>query len=271
MRRGMTIDDRREREAKITIKVKSILKEVEEHASDRQKNNGHEILIDEYRRSPYKKFQDSQTPLNQILIKQAGSIEDMAHLSSVVSGAESFEVSRIYISEDDADGRAMVEKVLGELVGRTRLQKVAYLCYLAGLSNEFEFEYRHYGPFSEELADAMRLATDLKLVTEEERKTDWGGWYSVFTAVKQRDAVNPERIAFISAAAKVGAIELELAATAAFLFDEEGFGRDGGGDPWEETARRKPEKASDGRLEKAKAAYRKLKEIQTPKPLPEIA
>lgn len=158
----------------------------------------------------------------------------------------------------------------GELVGRTRLQKVAYLAHLAGLSDEFEFEYRHYGPFSEDLADAIKLAVGLRLVTEEERRTDWGGWYSVFTA-KQKKAENHERAVFMSAAAKVGAIELELAATAAFLFEVEGFGKDNGQDPWEETAHRKPEKAGDGRLERAKIAYHKLREIPTPIPLPAIA
>lgn len=159
----------------------------------------------------------------------------------------------------------------GELVGRTRLQKVVFLTHLAGLSDEFEFEYRHYGPFSEDLADAMKLATGLRLVREEERRTDWGGWYSVFTALPQERVPNPDRVAFVSAAAKVGAIELELAATAAFLFEVEGVGNGNEDDPWEETARRKPEKASDGRLDRAKAAYRQLREIPTPTPLPNIA
>ncbi|MDQ0395907.1 hypothetical protein [Labrys monachus] len=165
---------------------------------------------------------------------------------------------------------SIVSDAGGELIGRTRLQKVAYLSRLAGFSDEFEFEYRHYGPFSDDLADAMKLATGLKLVTEEERRTDWGGWYSVFTTVQQDGVRNLERANFISAAARIGAIELELAATAAFLFEVEGFGKDGKDDPWEETARRKPEKAGNGRLQKARIAFRKLREIPTPIPLPEI-
>ena len=68
----------------------------------------------------------------------------------------------------------------------------------------------------------------------------------------------------------IGAIELELAATAAFLYAEEGISRDGEVDTWKETARLKPDKAGDGRLKRAKAAYKKLGKIDTPKPLPPI-
>lgn len=117
MKRGMTIDDRSEREARISVIAKSILKEVSELSADREKRGGHQILTDEYRRSPYKKFQDSQTPLNQILIRQSDSIEDMAHLSSVVSGAGSFDISRIYLSEDDSDGRDMISNILKKSEG----------------------------------------------------------------------------------------------------------------------------------------------------------
>jgi uncharacterized protein len=58
---------------------------------------------------------------------------------------------------------------------------------------------------------------------------------------------------------------LELAATAAFLAVQ------GECNPWIETARRKPEKATDIRLEKAKALYRSFQQIDTPKQLPKIA
>lgn len=156
----------------------------------------------------------------------------------------------------------------GELVGRTRLQKVAYLSQLAGYSNDFSFEYRHYGPFSEELADAMKLATGVRLVSEVEKATEWGAWYSVFST---NTPPNPQRSLFVAAAAKIGAIELELAATAAYLYVVEGYGRTPNSDPWLETARRKPDKAADGRLDRAKAAYRKLREVPTPVALPAIA
>lgn len=160
----------------------------------------------------------------------------------------------------------------GSLVGRTRLQKVAYLAQLAGFGNEFDFEYRHYGPFSEDLARGIEIASGLGLVSEEEKRADWGGKYSIYRATSRTPAeTDPNRERFLKAAKEVDAVELELAATAAFLYSEEGVGRDGQGDPWAETARRKPEKVLGGRLSRAKAAYKKLSAIDTPVPLPPIA
>lgn len=155
----------------------------------------------------------------------------------------------------------------GQIVGRTRLQKVAYLLELAGYGEGFRFEYHHYGPYSEELADAVRMAEAFDLLTEEERRAGWGGAYSVFTATERAGrSPDPERARFAQTAAGVDSIELELAATAAYLAAVEGRK-----DPWEETARRKPEKADGERIEKAKAAYRTLLGVKTPKRLPKIA
>lgn len=158
----------------------------------------------------------------------------------------------------------------GKLVGRTRLQKVAYLAQLAGFDDFFRFEYRHYGPFSEELADAVEVASGLGLLNEEEKRTQWGGWYSVYTAPGTPSVTDAGKARFVAKAAEIGAVELELAATAAFLYAHEGIGASNGGDPWAETAKRKPEKAEGGRLQGAKDAYRELLKIETPVPLPRI-
>lgn len=155
----------------------------------------------------------------------------------------------------------------GRVVGRTRLQKIGYLLELAGLGEGFSFEYRHYGPFSEELASAARDANALGLISEEEHRATWGGFYSIFTvpyAARPED-VYPSRLQLVREAAAASAIELELAATAAFLADE------GSRDPWGDTRKFKPEKAEGGRLENAKALYSRLQQIDTPKPLPRIA
>ncbi len=155
----------------------------------------------------------------------------------------------------------------GEIVGRTRLQKVAYLLELTGLGNGFRFEYRHYGPYSEELADAIHVAGAFDLVAEEDRNASWGGFYTIYRDTNRTGArVEGVRATFAEKAAKIDSIELELAATAAFLHAVERVD-----DPWAETERRKPEKAGEGRLERAKAAYRKLRNLETPSRLPEIA
>lgn len=154
----------------------------------------------------------------------------------------------------------------GTIVGRTKLQKVGYLMELAGLGAGFDFEYRHYGPYSEDLADSIRLAAAFDLVIEEEKRANWGGVYSIFRATDQVGRGDQgQRAEFAEAAAGIDSIELELAATAAYLSAVEDCV-----DPWEETARRKPEKVGEGRLDRAKAAYKKLMVIRTPMPLPKI-
>ena len=158
----------------------------------------------------------------------------------------------------------------GELVGRTRLQKVTYLAQLAGFGQEFDFEYRHYGPFSEDLARGMEIAAALGPVKEEEQQAGWGGRYSIYTLRKPIPSSNPGRSAFILQAKAIDANELELAATAAFLFIQEGIGNGKPGNPWHETRLRKPDKSSDGRLERAAAAYEKLRALPTPTRLPEL-
>lgn len=151
----------------------------------------------------------------------------------------------------------------GEVVGRTRLQKIAYLLELTQLGSGFQFEYRHYGPYSEQLATALSTAKLSGLIQEDERITNWGGSYSVYKATRLADegTLGPRK-ELISVAAAADPVSLELAATAAFLAIE------GAANPWAETARRKPEKAV--RLESAKALYAKLKAIPTPEPLPAI-
>ena len=163
---------------------------------------------------------------------------------------------------------AIVSDAGGRLVGRTRLQKVGYLTQLAGFAEDFQFEYRHYGPYSEELAEAMEIAVGLEIVREEKKESMSGAWYSVYHA--NRSAGDDDRARFIAAAAKISAIELELAATAAFVYTEEGCTGKGAKGAWAITGQRKQSKAADGRLEKAKAAYKKLRAIDVPEKLPPI-
>lgn len=153
----------------------------------------------------------------------------------------------------------------GKIVGRTRLQKIAYLLEITGLGDGFAFEYRHFGPYSESLATAMMKAQLLDLIEEKkEVKTSWGGFYSVFTAnPSAKRTTEPARVELIKAASNADPIELELAATAALLAAERNV------DPWGETEKRKPEKARH--LPNAKLLYSKLLTVTTPRQLPKIA
>ena len=108
---GMDQQERQGRDAELRIACKRVLKQIEEFAKTRGPNQP-QILVDQSRRTPYKKFQDSKTPLNQILIKHGeGRFEDMAHLSSVVSSAETFEICRVYYNADDTEGQSMVKNI----------------------------------------------------------------------------------------------------------------------------------------------------------------
>lgn len=155
----------------------------------------------------------------------------------------------------------------GQVVGQTRLQKLAYLLELTGLGDGFVFENTYpYGPHSEELTSAIGAAKAYGMVREEERTTTWGGVYSVYTTDPYASGIAEEKAALAQAVTKIGPIELELLATAAYLWTRERHP-----DPWRETALRKPEKAAGGRLDQARAAYRELQKIKTPVPLPQIA
>jgi uncharacterized protein len=160
---------------------------------------------------------------------------------------------------------AIVRDAGGKIVGRTRLQKVGYLLTVAGLESGVAFSYKHYGPFSEDLATSAREADLLGLINETEYQATWGGTYSVYTVGGSSPPdVAPARIQLAREAAAADAVELELAATAVYLY------REGYEHPWAETERRKPEKADPGTLRKAKALYHNLAQIQTPTRLPSI-
>jgi hypothetical protein len=152
----------------------------------------------------------------------------------------------------------------GEVVGRTKLQKTAFLLSLAGLDDAFRFGYKYYGPFSEGLAAAAELAAAFDVIAEDRQPTSWGGTYSVYRSPAKPSGEGGDRSALARAAAAADAVILELAATAAYLEQE------GRPDPWGETVRRKPDKAGDGRLGKAKTLYRQLR-IASGNRLPEIS
>lgn len=173
------------------------------------------------------------------------------------------ELSRFKSDAEKAAG--IVLDAGGEVVGRTRLQKMAYLLEIAGLGSDFVFEYRHYGPYSEELAVGVANANLQNLISQEDRLANWGGSYSIFKVVdaKAKANVEPSRRQMLELTVKANPVALELAATAAYLAIE------GDSSPWVETQRRKPEKAEKF-LDSAKVLYQHLRSIATPTPLPEI-
>lgn len=155
----------------------------------------------------------------------------------------------------------------GEVVGRTRLQKIAFLLEVLGFGDNLDFEYKHYGPYSDRLSAAMKTAEVFDLFHEELRPASWGGFYSIFRSnVETKEEVDPTRKAVIDLGNLANPVELELAATAVFLALENRYK-----DPWLETAERKPEKCAGGRIEGAKALLAKFRELDSNQRLPALS
>ena len=110
--RDMTNIKLEKRQARLKLACNEIVKEIEKQTSARTADEP-QVLIDQTGRQPYKKVQESRSPLNQILIKHGENrFEDMAQLSQVVASAETFEVCRAYHDEDDTEGRGMLENII---------------------------------------------------------------------------------------------------------------------------------------------------------------
>jgi HD superfamily phosphohydrolase len=74
------------------------------------------ILLDRAVRDPYKRFQESKGPLNQIHIRLGDKIFDVAESSSVVAGIETFELFRAYVT--DTEAKSAVEKIVKDELRR---------------------------------------------------------------------------------------------------------------------------------------------------------
>jgi HD superfamily phosphohydrolase len=69
------------------------------------------IVTDRAVRDPYRRFEESKGPLNQIHIRMSGNeILDVASCSPVIAAIESFELFRAYT--DDEDARSVVQRVV---------------------------------------------------------------------------------------------------------------------------------------------------------------
>ncbi len=147
----------------------------------------------------------------------------------------------------------------GEIIGKIRLQKIAYLMEAAGLGIGLDYDYHHYGPYSTDLAQAAEDARFLGLIEYDERPGYHEVPYAVFSL--REDEIQPtaakasrERAIAITAMKDYSAVDLEIAATAAYLklngFEES---------VEEELQARKPTKATPQRIAKARRLLEKLR------------
>ncbi len=150
----------------------------------------------------------------------------------------------------------------GKLVGRTRLQKQAYLLHRCGGNFKLNFVYHHYGPYSFALADGLTDALAEGQIEIDEKPGRYGIQYAIFSLTG--DGTEHDRIGGLSACKaghllkvmkdEVSDIVLEIAATILYLRDEGGY-KD---QAVTETKIRKPLKATEQRIRKAHSLLGKL-------------
>ena len=149
----------------------------------------------------------------------------------------------------------------GEVVGKVRLQKIVYLLDQIGLNSGFSYEYHHYGPYSDELAEQVEDDVVFRYVDAEQRRRQSDGVpYVVYKAstVGEGDPVDEHPLAdrvrsALSEMQQRSATVLELAATIHWLKVAEGL------DDWcTELVRRKGAKTQNGRKSEALELLRVL-------------
>lgn len=93
----------------------SIRNKIAEWQSTHATTNPARILSDSAEREPYKQFQESKGPLNQIRIRtNSDELVDLGERSKVVRAIETFKLFRLYVSETDDKARAFIEKTIRE-------------------------------------------------------------------------------------------------------------------------------------------------------------
>lgn len=91
------------------------------------------------------------------------------------------------------DVPSLVVAAGGEIVGKIRLQKVVYLLDQLGLNSGFSYEYFHYGPYSEDLAE--RVEDDVvfgHLHADQRRRLSDGVPYIAYSATAPGEGDKPE-------------------------------------------------------------------------------
>lgn len=145
----------------------------------------------------------------------------------------------------------------GTVVGRTRLQKRTYLLHRCGGNFGLNFVYHHYGPYSFDLADGLTDARAEGLIDIKEMPGRYGVPYATFRL--KESTCEPEQLGGLAGEdarrlrgtldSEASDIVLEIAATIVFLRDEGGYKEQA----IEETKVRKPLKATEQRLSRARS------------------
>lgn len=149
----------------------------------------------------------------------------------------------------------------GEIDGRIRLQKIAYLLQQKSHQNVLNFIYHHYGPFCRELNDALDLAVSNNKLEEKKVNTSFGTSYSAFklresssSGIESFVGQPMEQAKHLVAKLKMQpSVILELAATIHWLKEKEEV------DDWRRELKiRKTIKATDQNIARAERVLAEL-------------
>ena len=202
-------------------------------------------------------------------------IEDLRDCSDVVKALQETTMFRVYARDAAAkkrsnnswkgsdmtptidDAARIIHLNGGRIIGKTRFQKSSYFLEAMRIGFGFDFDYHHFGPYSEELANITDDARALGVIDVDWKVSQEGAKYAVFSTRGNESQTNKEldevRRAALSVLRKYSAVELELAATAHYL-EKSGYK----GHAWEETRRRKAMKVSEERINRARELLAEL-------------
>ena len=155
---------------------------------------------------------------------------------------------------------ALLVEAGGKITGKVRFQKIVYLLDQLGFESGFDFEYHHYGPYSEDLSDSLTEEISMgHFKLSERRRASDGVPYVVYElpadiAGKVDTSGTKGFSSAIASMQAASATVLELAATAHWLLVHEKR------KDWElELRRRKGVKLEGGRDRQALDLLKSLK------------
>ena len=146
---------------------------------------------------------------------------------------------------------ALIRMADGEVVGKTRFQKIAYLLEAKELGFGLVFDYHNYGPYSPELAFAADDAESLGYIWTKERRGLHAVPYTIFSSTENSPKFGGRgksraRKEALKTMNKYSALVLELTATAVYL-KKNGYAESF----WDEVRKRKGLKATPKRMKLA--------------------
>ena len=78
------------------------------------------LIMDEAKRSPYRRLGNESGPLGRMMIRNNGELVDLVEVSDVVKAAQVFKLNRVYFDGDDAESKKQIESALEPAIGEEK-------------------------------------------------------------------------------------------------------------------------------------------------------